>query len=304
MMWIKSSVDIRNHPKVYRFAHILGISLPEAIGYLHLFWGWVISYHANGELETLQELDIAPATMWQGDPKTFIDALIQAGFIDKTKSGYVVHNWREHYGKLKRIRDMSAERSKRYRERHAFVTQQEDSSSRNREEKNKDKSKEEKNREEKKKNISDLFDEFWSLYPRHDGRTPARKVFEKLIDRGVRVDELLSAASGYARATVGTEKKYIKLASTFLGPQDPWMDYVDYVSSDDDERTPEYTEGNDDQKAYSAAREAWLKKARSVGFMGNMDSPTEIEAYHAKGYISDEMRDEALRLQEWLRRLE
>lgn len=72
------------------------------------------------------------------------------------------------------------------------------------------------------------FEAFWLEYPKpkHPDKTPGRKKYEALRKKGVSADDLLNAAKNYAIAMQGTSPDYIKRCATFLGPQEPWRDYV------------------------------------------------------------------------------
>ena len=72
------------------------------------------------------------------------------------------------------------------------------------------------------------FEEFWKAYPKpqNPDKTPGRKKYVALRKKGVSADDLFRAAQGYANATRGTAPKYIKHCATFLGPQEPWKDYL------------------------------------------------------------------------------
>lgn len=72
------------------------------------------------------------------------------------------------------------------------------------------------------------FEDFWRAYPKpkNPDKTPTRKKYEALRKKGVSAEELLKAAQGYARSTQGTDPRYIKHGATFLGPQEPWRDYL------------------------------------------------------------------------------
>ena len=45
--------------------------------------------------------------------------MVDAGFVDKKKSGYYVHDWEDKYAQLDSYRKMNAARQKAYRDRKA-----------------------------------------------------------------------------------------------------------------------------------------------------------------------------------------
>lgn len=101
------------------------------------------------------------------------------------------------------------------------------------------------------------FEDFWRAYPKpkNPDKTPTRKKYEALRKKGVSGDDLLKAAQGYARSTQGTDPRYIKHGATFLGPQEPWRDYLT-------EPEPVSDEPPDAEKLFPDLAE-WLKQKRS-----------------------------------------
>ena len=101
------------------------------------------------------------------------------------------------------------------------------------------------------------FEEFWRAYPKpkNPDKTPTRKKYEALRKKGVSGEDLLKAAQGYARSTQGTDPRYIKHGTTFLGPQEPWRDYLT-------DPEPVSDEPPDAEKLFPDLAE-WLKQNRS-----------------------------------------
>jgi len=69
------------------------------------------------------------------------------------------------------------------------------------------------------------FEKFWSAYPRGIGKAAAWRCWQARI-KTVDPDEMIRAAVNYAKAREGEEEKFTLHASTFLGPQCRWLDYV------------------------------------------------------------------------------
>lgn len=122
MAWIESHQELRDHPKTRRLARYLGIHVREAVGLLHFLWWWALDYAEDGDLSRFEAADIADAILWDGDPNEAVDALVRAGFLDRTDSGLVIHDWDEYAGRLVEKRRQNAERKRRSRARHAAVT--------------------------------------------------------------------------------------------------------------------------------------------------------------------------------------
>ena len=98
MAWIESHQSLLKHPKVSRFARILGINKAEAIGRLHMLWWWSLDYAQNGELSSYYPDEIAEASDWKEDSEFFVSALIQAGFLDENPLR--LHDWYDYAGRF------------------------------------------------------------------------------------------------------------------------------------------------------------------------------------------------------------
>lgn len=98
MAWIESHEELPTHRKTRRVARRLDASVPQVIGHLHCLWYWCLTHAPDGYLGGLDAEDIADAAMWDGDPETFVKALVDAGWLDDTDGGWQVHDWWEHAG--------------------------------------------------------------------------------------------------------------------------------------------------------------------------------------------------------------
>lgn len=115
-----------------------------------------------------------------------------------------------------------------------------------------EKRREEKNREEKNreeyKNIRPFepivkqsggadfereFEKLWSVYPRKEGKAAAMKSFIAHRQAGVPFEEIAAGLKNYLARVKGecTEARYIKMGSTFFGPNACWRDYLTSPSS-------------------------------------------------------------------------
>ncbi len=99
MAWIESHQTLGRHPKALKLSRLLGVSLPEVIGHLHLLWWWALDHAQDGDLSGLEPEDISDVAMWKGNPKHFVDALLncggrnRAGFVERTEKGLRLHDW-------------------------------------------------------------------------------------------------------------------------------------------------------------------------------------------------------------------
>lgn len=117
MAWIESHQEIREHPKTRRLARRLGITVPAAIGHLHLLWWWSVDYAEDGNLAKYMPEDIADAVMWDGDPQALWDALVELHWIDVKEDGPEVHDWDTYIGRLLEKRRKDAERKRDSRDK-------------------------------------------------------------------------------------------------------------------------------------------------------------------------------------------
>jgi len=114
MAWIESNQELGRHPKMKRFARLLSISWPEAVGYLHYLWWWALDFAQDGDLSQYEAGDIADAVHWKGDSEKFVNALLDAGFLDMSSEGnWEIHDWYDYAGKLLEHRAAQSEYKKR-----------------------------------------------------------------------------------------------------------------------------------------------------------------------------------------------
>jgi hypothetical protein len=98
--WIESHTTIGHHPKTRKLARRLNVSIPEAVGLLHLLWHWAIEYAADGDLSKHEPEDMAVGAQFDGDPHVFLEALVATGFVDRGDDGIVLHDWWDFAGRL------------------------------------------------------------------------------------------------------------------------------------------------------------------------------------------------------------
>ena len=122
-MWIKAHASLARHPKTKRMARMLGISDAMAVGPLFVLWWWAMEYAQDGDLSDFTDEEIASAAGWDGDPSSFVSALVEcggrgSGFLDRTEDGgLILHEWDEHCGETFDKRDREARRLREYRAR-------------------------------------------------------------------------------------------------------------------------------------------------------------------------------------------
>ena len=125
MAWIEVHQALVGHRKIKKLKRALKIKEPQAIGHMTMLWLWCIDNAPDGDLDALEPEDIAEAVEWTGDPQKFLDALIDAGFVDQGES-LLVHDWAEYTGasleKRNERKEQNKTRQQRYRDRNKSVT--------------------------------------------------------------------------------------------------------------------------------------------------------------------------------------
>jgi len=116
MAWIKSEQALGKHPKLQLLAKELDISIPQAVGHLHLLWWWAVDYAEDGDVTRYKDF-IPFAAQFEGDPDKFTKALIKFNWIDEEEDKLVIHDWLEYTGALIEIRQKDAERKRQSRQR-------------------------------------------------------------------------------------------------------------------------------------------------------------------------------------------
>lgn len=120
MAWIESHQSLSKHRKTLATAGRLSVDRHKLIGHLHELWWWALdNVGVDGEITGLTSHEIAQAADWDGDPDTFLEALIHSGFIDRVASNegekLLLHDWYDYAGKLIEKRLQERERSRQRR---------------------------------------------------------------------------------------------------------------------------------------------------------------------------------------------
>ena len=122
--WIESHSNLPRHRKTLKLARALGVAVPEALGYMHMLWYYVLDFAPGGDLTGHDAQSIADGCMYSGDAEKFVSAFVDAGWLDVTQchsdksDGLFVHDWTDcNQSHRKRILDAERQRLKRHRER-------------------------------------------------------------------------------------------------------------------------------------------------------------------------------------------
>jgi len=196
MAWIESHQSLGEHPKTKKLCRLLGISKAQAIGHLHMLWWWALDYAQDGSLARYDDLDVAIGAEWEGDEAAFVGALASSGFLDNDR---LIHDWHDYAGKLIERRERNAQRMRDARagndpdtnnERASHVQGTQRARVQLQNQPNQTKPTEptqpppqppkgERVRASKPMDLSG-FDEWYEIYPRHVGRTPAEAEWSRL----------------------------------------------------------------------------------------------------------------------------
>jgi hypothetical protein len=114
---------------------------------------------------------------------------------------------------------------------------------------------------------ADEFDEFWTIYPRKEGKGAARKAWVKAV-KSLPASELLPIVRSYSVRVHGTERRFIPFPATWLN-QERWADEVSDQQGEANSDAgwfqpftmpPAPPEVEDDPEAY----EAWAEGRRAA----------------------------------------
>ena len=85
------------------------------------------------------------------------------------------------------------------------------------------------------------FGEFWKIYPRKVSKVKAYRCWKTCLKRGDKAEGIIEAAKGYAEIEKRkmTAENYIMHPATFLGPDEPWKDYLDISIQSEKQACPE-----------------------------------------------------------------
>jgi len=115
MAWIESHQELARHPKTKKLSRRLGISVPAAIGHLHMLWWWALDYAQDGDLSVFEAEDIADAMEWPSESaEVLLNALLESEFID-SGDGLFLHDWFDYAGRLVEQREKNRERKRKSR---------------------------------------------------------------------------------------------------------------------------------------------------------------------------------------------
>ena len=96
----------------------LAIEPAQAVGHLVCLWTWSIDNAPHGDLSEVQPATIARAAGWpRAKMQQLVDALVQAGFLERVDNRLRIHDFDDYIGKLIARREASVARTRAARSR-------------------------------------------------------------------------------------------------------------------------------------------------------------------------------------------
>lgn len=85
------------HPKMKKFARLLGQPIGVAVGAMECLWHWSAKYCQIGDIGKYGDDDIAEACAVGVPAAKLIPALVESGWVDKSKDHrLLIHDWPDH----------------------------------------------------------------------------------------------------------------------------------------------------------------------------------------------------------------
>ena len=115
MAWLELHQSLFTHRKTMQAAETLDLPEVYVVAHLMALWTWALDNAPDGVLPTSRRI-IGKAAQWTGDPSAFVNALLDAGFLDGGEEGQtIIHDWHSYAGRLVEKREANAERMRRTR---------------------------------------------------------------------------------------------------------------------------------------------------------------------------------------------
>jgi len=234
--WIKMRHDLDTDPAVILLCHEAEVSTETAIGILWRLWTWADKHSTDGFLpgvtgEWLAQFlrnDCAPV------------ALERAGWLRIDSDGLRIPNFNVHNCESAKKRAEKAKRIEKTRDdggRFTVTKKGHRNTSHGDHKSALDKRRGDKRREDKKLSIcasSDLFSQFWELYPRKVGKRRAEVAWRAAI-KDTPAAEIIAAVTIFAKSPKA-RSEFVPHPTTFLN-QGRWLD--DPKDWQDGQPTPE-----------------------------------------------------------------
>jgi hypothetical protein len=220
--WLKFDKDTPDKPEVFEIATELQIDPDAVVGKLMRVWSWFDSHTEDGNA-----LRVTPALLDRcAGHVGFVSAMERVGWMVVADGGCALPKFDRHCGKTAKSRALGAKRSADFRGRNGDgVTNALPREEKRREEKNKIKRTSPSARRAAGGEDPEGFAEFWTAYPRPDGRKAAVKAWASLAPNGDLQAVILEAVKRQAKSDKWRENggQYVPHGSTWLNGE-RWTD--------------------------------------------------------------------------------
>lgn len=109
MAWLEVHQSLLTHRKTLELADLLGLPPLYAASHVIALWLWALDNAPGGDLHVRVTI-LSRAAQWSGDANSFVNALIESGFLDQGDDGNItIHDWDDYAGKLIDARRKHAE---------------------------------------------------------------------------------------------------------------------------------------------------------------------------------------------------
>jgi hypothetical protein len=118
MAWLEAHQSLSTHRKLYALAAALRISRATAAGHILFLWFWALDNAPSGDLTGVDNEMLKLAADWPKKGVVFVDACVSAGFMDRSDTYLVLHDWGDYAGRLADKRERNKTRMRCARNGH------------------------------------------------------------------------------------------------------------------------------------------------------------------------------------------
>ena len=115
--WIRKDTSLIRHKKIRKLMELLLIPRLYACGIVTELYSWAKHHAPDGNLSDIDVEDMCHDIYYTDNAGNLIDALVQAGFLDRDGDSLTIHKWLDRNGTTEDEREKSRESSQRYRDR-------------------------------------------------------------------------------------------------------------------------------------------------------------------------------------------
>lgn len=225
MTWVRIDDTLPTHPK------LLAIESLATAGWLHIC---ALCYCAHHLTDGFVPANAVPILTAMDNPLVTAEALCSAGIWEHSDGGFVIHDYLDYQPSRETVqakniaiskkRSLAGKRSGEVRRVLAEERNSGDLSfpaeslvdATNEQKTNPIPSLPLKKEKEKEISYSKEFEDFWTAYPRKDGKFAAGRAFTTRLNAGAKTEALTTAAANYALSRKDEDAKFTKTAAAWL----------------------------------------------------------------------------------------